>query len=231
MTRGSVRLDPYASIYDSMPVLLFDRFLWDERNEIRRALRSIFADCPRWKFSGAYVYWAQLEGEGGQILYCGEAEELSQRHGQHLRGPAAQGNKFGELQQYFSAHPTEKCGLALLVVPPNSLRWLEPPDDDPFLEVGEAKRAGEELEGLLLRACINLFGKRPPFNSRKDESKYPHNDDVVRFQSLVRYLLDYEDVTMDFTTFLIRAERSKAAAHLNEEIRRCPALARRTDDR
>ncbi len=231
MTRGSSRLDPNGSIYDTIPVLLFDRFRWEERNDVRSALQSIFAGCPRWKFSGAYVYWAQYKAESGRILYCGEAEELAQRHGQHLGGPSALGNKFGELQAYFDAHPTDRCGLALLVVPPNSLRWLEPPDDEPCLEDREAKRAGEELEGLLLRACVNLFGEIPPFNSRNDASKYQHRADDVRFQSLVRYLLDYNDVTMDFTTFWIRAGHREAAAHLNAEIERCQQLAERKNDR
>lgn len=230
MTRGSSRLSPNASIYDTSSVLLFDRFRWAERNEVRGALRSIFAACPRWKFGGAYVYWAQFEGEGGRILYCGEAEGLGQRQGQHLGGPATHGNKFGELAEYFAAHPTEKCGLALLVVPPSSLRWIEPPDDEPCLEDGEAKHVGEALEGLLLRACTNLLGQSPRFNRRNDGSKYLHGDDVVRFLSLVRYLLDYEDAMMDFTTFRIRAEQSGAAAHLNAEIERCPALAERKDD-
>jgi hypothetical protein len=192
-------------------------------------LRAILAaGGTRWTFGGAYIFWGQVpvevEDGGGEVLYCGEAQDLSARQAQHLTGPGHGGNKFAPLSEYFASRESLLCGLALLVIPPRSLPWMESPDDGPVLENGAPKRAGEALEGLLLRASMNLFSAMPLFNTRADASKFRHDDDVVRFLSLIRYLLDYRDVTMDFTTFWIRAEEEDAAERLVDEVRRCKEL-------
>jgi hypothetical protein len=229
MTRGSSKLRHDASIYDYQPILLFDRFAWPERDSVLAAMRRIFRPLSaRWRFGGAYLYWAQPnEGAGGGVvLYCGEAEDLVQRHEQHLSGPSDAGNKFADLSAYFSAHPEMVCGLALLVVPPAELPWLSPPDDEPFLDERVAKEAGEQLEGLLLRASINVSGAMPPFNDRNDASRKQHDDDVVRYLSLVRYLLDYDDASMDFWTCWIRAEEREVASKLGDLLEDCDATRR-----
>jgi hypothetical protein len=107
------------------------------------------------------------------------------------------------------------------------LPWLSPPDDEPFLDERVAKEAGEALEGLLLKASINLAGVMPPFNTRNDASRKRHDDDVVRYLSLVRYLLDYRDVSMDFWTCWIRAEQRDAASKLGHLLDDCKATRRR----
>jgi hypothetical protein len=202
MTRGGSSLNSNASIYDCAPILLFDRFPWSDRSSVIAALRDVFSG-RKWAFGGAYLFWSQPpEGGGdGEVLYCGEAEDLLQRQCQHLAGPAGVGNKFRQLCAYFAEQPL-CCGLALLVIPPRELPWLSPPDDNPFLEERAAKEAGEALEALLLRAAINVQGKMPRFNKRSDASRYCHDVDGVRFQSLLRFLLGHPDPDDGLPNFL-----------------------------
>src|ERR1700722_12040314 len=171
MTRGSKRVDPDASIYDMEPILLFDRFRWaerDEREAVFTALdKMLSVGLPKWIFGGAYLFWRQTDTGGGP-LYWGGAVDLRQRHAQHFRGGAGQGNKFVDLTAHFVTYPNELCGLALLVISPAALPWLSPPDNSFVLEDDAAKRAGEGLEGLLLRASIAVFGRMPPLNDRND---------------------------------------------------------------
>jgi len=233
MTRGSRALDPNASIYDLEPLVLFDRFAWSQREAVLLALKSLLATgLPRWSFGGAYLFWAQVpDTQDGNVLYIGEARDLAQRQAQHLLGPGNKGNKFSDLSAHFALHPPELCGLAALVIPPASLSWLYPPDEPPTLVDNAAKEAGESLEGLLLRASRNLSGSFPPFNSRADASKYRHDSDAVRYQGLIRYLLDHPDATMDFVTFRIRTERLEATTRLRAALSACegiPAAAPRT---
>lgn len=229
MTRGSTRIQYGASIYDHLPLLLFDRFAWLDRDSVLAALRQTFGPYRSdWRFGGAYLYWAQApEGGGaGTVLYCGEAVDLLQRQEQHLVGPPDGGNKFAALTAFFNAQPQAVCGLALLVIPPDALPWFSPPDDKPFLENGAAKEAGEALEGLLLKASINLTGAMPLFNSRNDASKKHHVEDVFRYRSLARFLLDFRDVTQDFCTFWIRDEQRDAQSKLGDLLQRCQAMRR-----
>ena len=71
MTRGSSQLHSDDSIYGSGvgPVLLFDRFKWQERDDVLVSLEKILhAGLPAWIFGGAYLFWTQLpegDGEGG----------------------------------------------------------------------------------------------------------------------------------------------------------------------
>lgn len=231
MTRGSSELRPDDSIYGlgpgPGPILLFDRFKWDERDAVLASLGKILrSGLPSWTFGGAYLFWSQLpEGEGnGELLYCGEAVDLVQRQRQHLQGPPGGGNKFVELSVYFGSASTQVCGLALLVIPPSALPWMSPPDDLPFLEDGASKRAGQKLEGLLLRASVNSDGALPRFNDRNDASKYRHLDDEPRYWSLLRYLFDHRDATMDFVTYWIRSEEVDASRYFADLVTKCPEL-------
>lgn len=181
----------------------------------------------RWTHGGAYLYWAQgaEEGSGGELLYAGEAEDLARRQSNHLLGGPATGHKFTDLTAHFVTYPKTICGLALVVVRPASLDWLDPPDDEPpVLDDGALKRAGEGLEGLLLRASLGLFQRMPLFNGRGDASRFRHDDNVAQFQSLVRFILDYPDATRDFVTFEIRGETAEASARLAAETERYRAL-------
>jgi hypothetical protein len=221
MTRGSKGLGPDASIYDRAPIVLFERFPWAERTKVLGLIRAILATGdPNWSHGGAYLYWAQgrEEDSGGELLYAGEAEDLTRRHTSHLLGGPATGHKFTELDAYFAEHPNMICGLALLVVRPIALEWLYPPDQPPILADDALKRAGEELEGLILRASKSRFRAMPRFNDREDASKFRHRDDVVRFESLARFLLDFRDVTMDFVTFRMRDELKEASTKLAAEV-------------
>ena len=182
------------------------------------------AGLPKWTFGGAYLFWSQLAPGEGEILYCGEAVDLIQRQSQHLRGPRRAGNQHGPLTDHFAQRADASCGLALLVIPPDTLPWWEPPDDPPFLEDDVPKRAGEQLEALLLRASIDLTGDRPRFNSREDESHSHHDHDLFRYLSLARYLLDFDDVTMDFRTYFIRAEVVEATKAYSDDVARCAHL-------
>jgi hypothetical protein len=222
MTRGSRNLSGNASFYDLVPILFLDRFRWSERASVLDAIREIFSvGGTRWTFGGAYLFWAQTTDGDGELLYCGEARDLCRRQVQHFSGLGGRGNRFKDLTAYFAAHPRHKCGVGLFAIPPNSLEWLSPPDGLPF---ADSKRAGEALEGLLLRAAESVFGCLPVFNARNDSSPFRHDSDGVRFQSLIRYLLDSPDATMDFTTFSIRAERAQAAAALRAKIAECREL-------
>lgn len=224
MTRGSKRLEPHDSIYGMAPVLLFDRFEWADRELVLSSLQgALRGGLPLWTFGGAYLFWAQRPDSGGrgEILYCGEAEDLSRRHEHHLRGPAGAGNKFGQLSTFFAMATGQLCGLALLVVPPSALPWLDSPDDGPVLEDGMEKLVGQQLEGLLLRAAINYAGGLPRFNERNDASRYHHHDDVPRYWSLLRYLFDHDDATMDFVTFWIRQEQREATEYAKQLVANC----------
>jgi hypothetical protein len=202
-----------------------DRFSWSSRGDVLKALCDVLAGgLPKWTYGGAYLFWRQFAPAEGEILYCGEAEDLARRQAQHLKGPRRPGNQFGPLSDMFGEVGGADCGVALLVIPPAMLPWLDPPDDDPFLEDDAAKRAGERLEGLLLRASLDVQGSMPPLNSREDASKLRQDHDLARYQSLIRYLLDFDDVTMDFRTFFIRSETAAAAAALREDVVRCPQL-------
>ena len=165
MTKGSKKLDYEASIYDLRPILLFDRFRWDEREEVLDSLDQILrVASSMWTYGGAYMFWAQSDENlgRGEVLYTGEAEDLATRQKQHLRGPKDKGNKFANLSAFFSTHRELLTGVALLVIPPRFLQWLWPPhEEQPVLEDGQAKRAGEMLEGLLLRAARMLQGRCP----------------------------------------------------------------------
>lgn len=229
MTRGSSRLRPNDSIYGERmgPILLFDRFKWTERSGVLGSLRKILQSClPLWTFGGAYLFWAQAhdaQGEG-EVLYCGEAADLAQRQGQHLSGPAGAGNKFAELSAHFGTASEQVCGLALLVIPPQGLPWMYPPDDLPVLEDGAAKAEGQALEGLLLRASVNVGGSMPRFNDRNDASRHRHSDDTPRYWSLLRYLFDHPDASMDFVTYWIRSEEVDASRYFGDLVARCPEL-------
>lgn len=227
MTRGSKSVHPDASIYDLQPIMLFDRFRWSEyaeREAVLAALESVLsAGSPKWTFGGAYLFWCQSD-TGGALLYCGEAVDLLQRQAQHFRGGPDQGNKFVDLSAHFVVNPDERCGLALLVIPPKALPWQSPPGGPLVLLDGAAKEAGQGLEGFLLRASVAMFGRMPEFNGRNDAALYRNDTDTVRFESLLRYLLEDPEASQDFTTFLIRDEAAESAAHLRARVTDCEGL-------
>ena len=72
--------------------------------------------------------------------------------------------------------------------------------------------------------CFRTLDRMPLFNGRGDASRFRHDDNVVPFQSLVRFLLDYLDVTRDFVTFEIRGETAEAVVRLAAEVERYRAL-------
>ncbi len=57
----------------------------------------------------------------------------------------------------------------------------------------------------------------PRFNTRDDASPHKHVGDVTRYRSLVDYLFDHPDASMDFVTFNIRKDCANAAAKLKSE--------------
>jgi hypothetical protein len=225
MTAGRNNLQGNESFQDLCPLVLTDSFAWSKRDEVLAALADILsAGKPLWTFGGAYLFLAAGATEGrGDVLYIGETLHFDVRMKSHLLGPATTGNAQDFLSNTFR-EGNRQCVLALLVVVPDQLPGLESPEDGIVWESDVAKRAGEALEALLLKAHLNWKGRLPPRNRKEDQAKAHHCHDGARFVNLMRYLLNSDDASADFVTFEIRGDREKAKERLVRHVQECGVL-------
>jgi hypothetical protein len=224
MTAGRNKLRGHESLYDLCPVVLTDSFSWEQRHDVFQSLSKILTvRAPLWTFGGAYIFLTSEREGQGNTLYIGETIQFRTRIENHLLGPPRFGNAHKFLCDHFSVE-TRQCVLALLVVGPDLLPVFDSPDDGAVWEVGVAKRAGEALEALLLKAHLNWKGALPPRNVKRDEAKAHHDHDAATFVTLIRHLLKSDDGWADFETFSIRQQRQEAEERLARHVDQCVVL-------